>query len=193
MHLQSPHLRRSRLRTGTDDLGMSGSNCNHTTNICSPANNEYRATAEPVNAEAWMSIINGATGIEWFCDDSLSYTYCLGDNGDPIANAIQANLTYVDTAILNYAPVINSPATGMCTMITGASYTSFTTSCSNGILTLSTGNSSLPASALVKNYSGVTYLLAQPAHNGTGTLTHMLGASGYLVASGAISRPPQWK
>jgi hypothetical protein len=32
----------------------------------------------------------------------------------------------------------------------------------------------MPASALVKSYSGVTYLFAQPARNGTGTLTFSL-------------------
>src|SRR5208282_4686729 len=93
--------------TGTNELGYStqaGDTCNTTTNLCTPDNHEYRATAEQVNAEVWMSIINGAMGIEYFCDDIASggaaYDFCLGNNvgGEgAVAAAIASNLTYINT------------------------------------------------------------------------------------------------
>jgi hypothetical protein len=103
------------VETGTDELGysaQSGNTCNASTNLCTPHNNEYRATNEQVNAEAWMSIINGAAGIEWFCHDSLAVAFCLGEQtggSGNLANSIQANLTYVDSTILSYAQQLNSP------------------------------------------------------------------------------------
>ena len=57
------------IETGTDELGFSsqnGSSCNTTTNACSNGN-EYNATAPQVNVDAWDAILNGVSGIEWFC------------------------------------------------------------------------------------------------------------------------------
>lgn len=172
--------------TGTNELAYSsqnGSTCNVSTNLCSSDNHEYRATAEQVNAEIWMSIINGAMGIEYFCDDTSlttgesAYDFCLGNNvsGEgSVAAAIASNLTYVDTTILSYAPQLNSTTSGMCTMNTGLSYTNYTTSCTNGILTMSTGTSTVPGSALVRNYNGTLYLFADSDRNGSATMTFTL-------------------
>jgi hypothetical protein len=168
------------VETGTNELGYSaqnGNTCNTNTNLCSPNNNEYRATNEQVNAEAWMSIINGAVGIEWFCHDSLALAFCLGEQtggSGSLANSIQANLTYIDTTILSYAQQLNSPTVGICTMINGIRFTDFTPSCSNRILTLAAGNPSMPASALVKSFRGARYLFAQTARNGSEALTFTL-------------------
>jgi len=169
--------------TGTNELGYSsqnGNTCNASTNLCTPNNNEYRATAEQVNAEVWMGLINGAMGVEYFCDDSDAYNFCLGSTtgGEAaVAAAIASNLTYIDTTILNYAPQLNSPVLGACTMNTGTSYSNYTTSCSNGMLTMSTGTSTVPGSAIVKTYNGSLYLFADTDRNGSATMTFTL--SGY--------------
>jgi hypothetical protein len=170
----------SYLDTGTDELGYSsqnGSTCNYSTNLCTPNNHEARATNEHVNAEAWNGLINGAVGVEWFCQDSTSYSFCLGDptsSASSVAASVFANLTYVNGTILSYAQQLNSPTAGICTMITGTQYSNYTSTCSNGILSVSTGTASVPANALVKNYNGVHYLVAAPAHNGQTNLTFTL-------------------
>ena len=90
------------IETGTDELGFSsqnGSSCNTTTNACSNGN-EYNATAPQVNADAWDAILNGVSGIEWFCHgtaqgQNLSDSDCLGGNGSA-SNAIFSNLQYID-------------------------------------------------------------------------------------------------
>ena len=170
------------VETGSDALGYSsqaGNTCDANTNICTPSNNEFRATPEQVNAEAWMSIINGANGIEWFCHDSSALAFCLGEGGSAKANAVQANLTYVDTTILSFAEQINSSTVGLCTMINGTGFTDFRTSCSDGVLSLAAGSSSMPASALVKSFGGAHYLFAQTARRGSESLTFTLsGDSG---------------
>lgn len=177
------------VETGTDELGYSaqnGNTCNASTNLCTPRNNEYRATNEQVNAEAWMSIINGAAGIEWFCHDSLAVAFCLGEQtggSGSLANSIQANLTYVDSTILSYAQQLNSPTVGICTMINGTGFMNITTSCSNGILTVAAGNSSIPASALVKSFGSAHYLFAQTARNGSETLTFTLSGDAGKTAT----------
>jgi hypothetical protein len=182
--------------TGTNELGYSSQNsgnCNTSANICTSDNHEYRATAEQVNAEVWMSIINGAMGIEYFCDDtSLStggtaYDFCLGNtlSGEgSVAGAIASNLTYINGTILSYAPELNSSVSGRCTMNTGTVYTSRTTSCSNGILTMSTSNSSVPGSAIVKNYNGTLYLFADSDRNGSTTMNFTL--AGYAGQTATV-------
>jgi hypothetical protein len=175
--------------TGTNELGYSSQNsssCNVSTNLCSPDNHEYRATAEQVNAEVWMTLINGAVGIEYFCDDTsittgqTAYDFCLGSTASgeaSVAAAIASNLTYIDTTILSYAPQLNSPISGICTMNTGTLYSNYTTSCTNGILTMSTGTATVPGSAMVRNYNGTLYLFADSDRNGSATMTFTL--SGY--------------
>jgi hypothetical protein len=178
------------VETGTDELGYSeqnGSTCNATTNLCSPYNNEYRATAEQVNAEVWMTLVNGAMGVGYFCDDNLAYDFCIGSTvggQGSISAAIAANLTYINTTILSYAPQLNSPVSGRCTMNTGTGYTNYTTSCSNGILTMSTGTSTVPGSAIVKNSNGTLYLFADSDRNGSATMTFTL--SGYSGATAKV-------
>ncbi|CAN2533293.1 hypothetical+protein [Methylocapsa aurea] len=165
------------VETGGNALGYStqaGSSCNVASNLCTPYNNEYRATNEQVNAEAWMSIINGAQGIEWFCHDSVALAYCLGEGGSATAVSIQANLTYIDTTILSFAQQLNAPTIGMCTMNGGISYTNFRGSCGQGVLTMVTGNTSVPGSALVKNFNGDLYLFADSDRNGSATMTFAL-------------------
>jgi hypothetical protein len=186
--------------TGTTELAYSSQNssvCSASTNLCTPDNHEYRATPEQVNAEVWMGIINGATGIEYFCDDTnlagqTAYNFCLGatiENGSGTADAtaaaaIASNLTYIDTTVLSYAPQLNSSISGICTMNNGTLYTNYTTSCTNGILTMSTGTSTVPGSALVRNYNGTLYLFADSDRNGSATMTFTL--SGYAGATAKV-------
>ena len=110
------------IESGTDELGFSGQNgstCNTTTNACSNGN-EYNATAPQVNADAWSAIVNGVTGIEWFCHgtaqgQNLSDSDCMGGNGSA-SNAIFSNLRYIDDTIQSYAPELLSSTQGSCTM-----------------------------------------------------------------------------
>lgn len=174
------------VESGTDDLGFSsqdGNTCNATTNLCTPRNNEMRATPEQVNAEVWLSVINGATGIEWFCHDTTGVGLCMGEGGGALATSIQQNLTYVNTQLLAFAPQINAATVGQCTMITGTSFSSFKTSCSGGILSLGTGNASMPANALIKSYGGAHYVFVQPARNGTGPLSITLAGDAGKTAT----------
>jgi hypothetical protein len=165
---------------GTNALGFSSQNgytCSATTNTCMKSGSPtitYRATPAQVNSETWIGIINGSTGVEWFCHDTTAEAYCLGQGGSAAAIAVEANLRYIDATLNQFAVPINSPNVGYCTMITGTISTNFTTSCSGGILSLATGNLAMPASARVNNEGGTYYLFAQPARIGTGTLSFTL-------------------
>ena len=177
--------------SGSDALSFSSQNgfkCNASTNTCTNGSltTWQRGPVNLVNAEVWMSIINGATGIEYFCEDSTANAaYCMGEGGSAGALAAQANLIYINGNIKSLAPVLNSSTVGICTMNTGNSYTSYTSSCSNGILGVSTGTSTVPASALAKSYSGATYLFAQPDRKGsaafTFTLTGLAGKTATVI------------
>jgi len=184
--------------TGTSALDyptQNGSSCDETTNLCTQSSgvHYFRAPGELVNAEVWMTLINGAMGIEYFCDDtnllhgSTAYNFCLGattSSEASVAANIASNLTYIDSAILSFAPQLNSSVSGRCTMNTGTSYTNFTTSCSNGILTMATGNSSVPGSAIAKNYNGTLYLFADSDRNGSASMTFTL--SGYAGQTATV-------
>ena len=145
--------------------GAGDNDCFISLNLCVAQGNEYRATPVQVNAEAWMSIINGANGIEYFCHDSSSTSYCLGDSKVSGSGLVQNNLTYVNSNISAFSPELNAPTIGMCSMqlqnYTTSSGWSTTTSCSNGTLTMSTTNAQVPGMALAKQYNGVTYLFVQ--------------------------------
>jgi hypothetical protein len=145
--------------------GVQNSDCVASVNLCVVNGNEYRATPVQVNAEVWMSLINGANGIEYFCHDLTTSAFCLGAaHGGAAATVVQQNLTYVNGTVLSYAPILNSPTLGICSMqhedyTTGARST--TTSCTNGDLTLTTTNAAVPGMAMVKQYNGSTYLFVQ--------------------------------
>jgi hypothetical protein len=148
----------------TDGSGPNA-DCVASANLCVVNGNEYRPTPPQVAAEVWMSIISGANGIEYFCHDLVSYSFCLGDTaGGPEATVTQQNLTYIDTVVDRFADRLNAPTAGICSMqqINFANgEVSTTTSCSNGMLTMATGDAAVPGLALVKRYNGHTYLFAQ--------------------------------
>jgi len=180
---------------------QNGSSCNGS-NLCSQGGTEhyFRTPAEMVNAEVWMGFINGALGVEWFADDTnstaegdpnndVAYNFSLGSNASgnlALATAAANNLLYVNTTLLNFAPEINSPIVDTCTMNTGASDSSYTTSCtgSHGILTISTGTSTVPATAIIKNYSGTFYLFADTDRYGQSSVTFTV--SGYAGATAKV-------
>jgi hypothetical protein len=143
----------------------SNSDCVASVNLCVVNGNEYRPTPAQVNSEVWMSLIAGANGIEYFCHDATSDFFCMGDaGGGPVAALTQANLTNIDRHVRRFAPELNSPSVGLCSMqlinfSTGILSTA--TSCANGILTMATSNEAVPGSAMVKQLNGVTYLFAQ--------------------------------
>lgn len=139
--------------------------CVASANLCVVNGNEFRPTAAQVNAEVWMSLINGANGIEYFCHDTLSDFFCMGDlAGGEAATLTQANVSYINHGVHRFAEVLNAPTVGICSMqvlnyVTGARST--VSSCTNGILLMSTANSAVPGMALVKQLGKITYLLAQ--------------------------------
>lgn len=140
------------IESGTDDLGLSGQNgpCNYTTDLCANGNEAY-ATPAQVNSAAWDALINGANGIQWFCDDSVAYDACAGGGpgGQPaVAGSrtygIAANLTYIDNTIQSFAAELNSPdVTGLAT------------------------TSHLPVVTMLKDVGGVYYLFAMSDRDGT--------------------------
>ena len=155
--------------------GVRNSDC--VGNLCLVNGNEYRATPADVKAEVWASIINGATGIEWFCHDSTDYAFCLKD---PVASKTVAQ---IDADVQSFAPMILSPTLGMCSMQREdyiKQVLSTSGSCADGILTMaSTG---IPGMAMVKSYGGATYLFAQSDRRGAATFTFTLtGLAGKTV------------
>ena len=143
----------------------SNSDCVASANLCVVNGNEYRPTAAQVNAEVWMSLISGASGIEYFCNDVTSSSFCLGDvAGGAAAAAVQANLTSVNTTVLDFARELNAPTVGICSM-QGINYSTgapvVTSSCTNGILTMATSNAATPGLAMVHDAGGTYYLFAQ--------------------------------
>ncbi len=141
------------------------SDCVAHVNLCVVNGNEYRATPAHVNAEVWANLINGANGIVYFCHDSTAPNFCLGNiRGGRAAEIARKNLTYINKTILSYAPVLNSPTVGECSLLqenyaTGAHTRS--SSCSNGMLNLETRDPAQSGVAMVKRLGGVTYLFAQ--------------------------------
>ncbi len=157
--------------------GGGAGGCNATANICVPQGNEYRATAKQVNSEVWNAIINGANGIEWFCDDTKSLSFCLGDGsgGDSsLASAIAANLTYINSNIATYATVLNLTPTGICSMQNFNLSTS--SNCQNGNLSMATDTVAVPGCARVTVFNGVTYLFAMSDRRGRATMTFKLAS-----------------
>jgi hypothetical protein len=69
-----------------------------------------------VKEETWQAIINGATGIQWFCWGDLAGTArekCITDGSIGGAlNAMGTALSAIDTRITALASAINSPAIG---------------------------------------------------------------------------------
>ncbi len=146
------------VETGTDDLGYSSQNgaCDAATNLCANGN-EYRATPVQVNSSAWDAVINGARGIEWFCDDTIAYDACAGggSDGNPAeggSTVIPANLTYIDQNIEGFASELNSPDVGG--------------------LTVSSSNSSVPVTSMLKKVDGQYYLFTESNRDGATTATY---------------------
>jgi len=167
------------IETGTDDLGLSSQNgaCNVTKNLCANGN-EVAATPAQVNSSAWDAIINGANGIEWFCDGTVAYDACAGGGtqGRPAAKGsptygIAANLTYIDHTIENFAPELNSPNTPGLSV-----------------------SSALPMSTMLKDVDGTYYLFAESGRDGTAAATFrdpaLAGATATLVYNSAAEYGP---
>ena len=177
--------------------GAYNSNCVISANLCVVQGNAMRPTAEQVNAEVWMSIIAGARGIEYFCHDSTSSSFCLGGSNtsrNALARATQVNLTYVDSNVEALAPVLNSPTYGMCslrrinsqstTVGVGGTWTT-SRSCTNRFLSLTTSDTSVPARAMIKGLNGITYLLVQSDQRSArgATFTFKIPNQGHKIAT----------
>jgi len=149
----------------------SQTDCVARVNLCVVNGNEYRPTPAEVNSEVWMSLIAGANGIEYFCHDSSSDFFCMGAaGGGPVAAITQANLTSIDKRLRRFAPELNTLTAAACSMQDinfSTGMLSTTSSCANGILTMTTSNSAVPGSAMLKQLNGATYLFAQSDRRST--------------------------
>ncbi len=194
--IDATHATMNHAATGTSSGSVAvGSgrlgDCVASANLCVVNGNEYRPTQAQVSSEVWMSIINGATGIEYFCHDSTSYSFCLGDSGagGVAATQTQENLTSIDKAVGSKAMILNSPTAGICTMqqfnaTTGAAST--TNACSNGILSMATQNPAVPGMALVKSFQGKTYLFAESDRRSQAGAGFTYGLSGLAGHSATV-------
>jgi hypothetical protein len=134
------------VETGTNDLGLSSEN--------SGKSEERNASPVQVNSAAWLALLNGANGIEWFCDELKSdgtpiWDYCASNA------AIRRNLTYIDHNIAGYAPEINAPDI-------------------RNVVTVRSSNPAVPIVADVKHVAGVTYLMVEGDRLGPTTATYTL-------------------
>jgi hypothetical protein len=138
------------VETGGNDLGLSKENDGK-------AETQGASPAE-VNSAAWEALLNGANGIEWFCDQLLP-------NGTPIwdycaSNAvIRDNLTYVDHSIEQYAAELNAPSVP-------------------NLVSVHSSNSAVPINFDVKEVDGHTYLIVQGDRLGSTTATYTLSRFG---------------
>ena len=165
---------------------VSSGDCVAAANICVAHGNEFRSTSSQVNSEVWGSLINGASGILYFCHDSTSDSFCMGDQtGGSVATAVAANLTYIDTTIATFATELNAPTAGICSMQNLNGTTA--SSCTNGILTMATSVAAVPGMALAKTAPGATYLFVESdrvSSSGatmTYTLTGLTGKTATVV------------
>jgi hypothetical protein len=123
---------------------------------------QQEATFEQVNSAAWDSIINGARGIGWFCDQFYNDTqtdsslYAAGTQADYDAcldeKPLRDNLSYVDGTIDDFASVLNSP------WISGG-------------FSNKSSNVAVPMAEMVKQVNGVTYIFAMTNRSGSTTAT----------------------
>jgi hypothetical protein len=151
------------IETGTDNLGQpeqNGSTCSAKTNLCEPNGNEYRATPAQVNSAAWLTLIEGANGLEWFCHDSIAEDYCAGGgaNGHTTQEsdrAIPANLSFIDHTVESFAPELNSPT------VHGAR--------------IASSNGRVPIASMVKTVNGVTHLFVESDRMGSTRGTYGFG------------------
>jgi hypothetical protein len=151
------------VETGGTELGFSsqnGSVCHPSINLCSRGN-EYRATTSQVNSAAWLTLINGSNGIEWFCDDITAADACAGGGPDGHAtrgsSIIARNLSYIDHRIESFARELNVP--------------------SSRPSAVRSSNRRVPIAEMVKVVNGVTYVFAESDRNGETTATFGLGPS----------------
>ena len=153
-----------------------GSSCIAAVNLCLTTGQEYRPTPAQVGAEAWMSLISGAVGIEWFCQDGISQAFCLGGNdgsaqGKADAQLVAQNLTYLNATFKSFAGPLNGAVVGQCLMDSEDYVTdtvSTHSSCAGGILTMATNNPAVPGLAIVKTNYGLTFLFAQSDRRSAG-------------------------
>lgn len=187
------HLVMSKAATATGNItvtvtGGANNDCIDEGNICVVNGNRYRATPAELMAEYMINIINGATGIQLFVHDQTSYAYSFGATAGGAGSLAAAEaLTYINGIMRQFAPVINAPTVGICSMDSmdpylGDGFPTVASSCSDGILTMATSDIAVPGAALAKSYNGATYLIAQPSRRGSANMTFTLDGLGGQTA-----------
>ena len=180
--------------TGGITFHGQGTSCLASVNLCLATGQEYRATPAQVGAEAWMSLIAGAVGIEWFCQDGISQAFCLGGNdgttqGRADAQLVAANLSYLNSTFKSFAGPLTGPVLGQCSMDSEDYVTDLITtnaSCSGGRLTMVTGTPSVPGLAIMRSYNGQTYLFAQSDRRSSNGAAFSFILTGYGLATATV-------
>jgi hypothetical protein len=136
------------VETGTNDLGLSSQNHSKS--------EEASASPVQVNSAAWLALLNGANGIEWFCDQMKAdgtpvWDYCASNA------TIRKNLTYIDDTVERFAAEINAPNVPKA-------------------VTVQSSKSDVPIVADVKHVDGSTYLMVEGDRIGGTTGTYRLQA-----------------
>ena len=137
--------------------------CRRSANLCVVNGNEYRPTASQVNSEVWLSLLSGAIGIDYFCNDATSSFFCLGDNaGGAAAIETRENLTFVNSHVRQFARQLNARTIGACAMVNmlPSGVIATVPACTNGSLTMQTDQPLVPGLAMAKSYKGAIYLFA---------------------------------
>lgn len=145
---------------------------NHACGPAGPNNAQLTPTPAQMKSSIWISIIHGATGIEYFCHDLVAGNpdACLGN--DP---AITAEIKSTNALIKSLARVINTPSSP--TILT----------------TASSAGTNVPIDTMVKQSGGATYIFsiasAGPYPNPTnvygGTTTGTFSLSN--ISSGTVT------
>jgi hypothetical protein len=120
----------------------------------SDINGNGRPTPAELAAEVWMSLVHGASGVQYFCHrfmPTFSETDCLDDA------ATAAALTVINGRIRELAPVLNVPSVG------------------NGV-EVEPFAADIPVDVMLKRHAGATYLFAVEMRAGATTATFTLRA-----------------
>lgn len=123
---------------------------------CTSINGGAKPTTAQVKAEVWMALIHGASGFGYFCH-SFSPTFVeaawLADS------TMKAAITAINQRVTALAPMLNSPNV-------------------TGVVTVASGNASVPIDIMVKNNAGSDYLFAVAMRNDTATARFTCSVSG---------------
>jgi hypothetical protein len=127
-------------------------NCLECTHISTPSK---KATPHQVRAEAWMSLIHGSQGLNYFVHE---FTPKFNESALLDDPEMLAAVTTLNHQIASLAPVLNSPTFG-------------------GLASIESSDAQLPVDCMTKHYQGSIYIFAVAMRDGTTRATVKLAAA----------------